>query len=113
MNHSLDNSVIISKISSDSRIEVETRQVYKRMTELLPNTLSRIESQIRRGEKPGRSKRLALTSDPYLEAIDDISLLREKALKLKISIETHRMLIQARQSMNSFRKTAYEKGFSL
>ena len=113
MNRYHDNNVIISKISAESKIEAECRQMFKRLSELLPNTLSDIESRYRGAEKAGRAKRLALSSDDYEKAIDDIALFREKALKARVEVDTLRMLVQARRSLNSFVKVAREKGIQI
>ena len=77
------------------------------------NTLKDIESKFRGREKAGRAKRLALSSEDYLKAIDDIALFREKALKARVEVDTLRMLIQARRSLNSFVKVAREKGIQI
>ena len=108
----MDDNTIISKISANARAEVESRQIFKRMSELLPDTLSGIEAKYRTSERPGRARRLALVSEEYEKAISDILLFRERALEARVQSETHRMLIKARQSLNSFIKVARAKGLN-
>lgn len=106
------DNLVLSIISQCSKDAAEYKQVAKRMKELLPEVLAQVESKQRLLEKAGRSKRLALASKEYAQAIGELSIIQEKAVTALVNAETHRMLIKARQSLNSFAKIAKQKGFT-
>lgn len=82
----------------------ENLQVAERMRSLLPQVLR----TIKRGHQSRGSdaERHALNDPAYLERMQEYLDVYAEGLSSKIQSETHRMMLQAWQSMNAFRYAA-------
>ncbi len=80
----------------------ENLQVADRMRSLLPQVLR----SIKRGHQSrgADAERHALNDPVYLERIDEYLEVYAEGLSSKVQSETHRMLLQAWQSLNAWRK---------
>jgi hypothetical protein len=91
----------IQKFGADAR---ESRQVYKRLTPLLPDRLRSIAAGLKaNGQGPAACARLALVSDELKSHIDDIVEIGASSLESRIQYETHMMLIDARRTLRALR----------
>ena len=91
----------IQRWGTDAR---ENRQVYRRLSQLLPDRLKDLVSRQRgRGLSASRSVRAALVSDELIAHIDEIVNVGANSVEARIQYETHMMLIDARRSLRSSR----------
>lgn len=89
----------------------ENLQVAERMRSLLPQVLRTLQrGQAARGAE---AERHALNNPVYLERIDEYLDVYAEGLSSKIQSETHRMLLQAWQSLNAFKKAAAQREHKL
>ncbi len=83
----------------------ENRQVYRRLSNFLPDRLKDIESRLRgQGLGPARAVRAALASAELIAHINEIVEVGANSAEARIQYETHMMLIDARRSLRSARK---------
>ena len=88
---------------------VETRQVLRRISRLLPRRLAEIEKQYRKEYSGGKSKRLALLDVRYRAYLDEIVETRYQLEKMRVQWDTQVKRIQTRQSLRYFSKDPHER----
>ncbi len=88
---------------------VETRQVLRRISRLLPRRLAEIEKQYRKEFSGGKSKRLALLDVRYRAYLDEIVETRYQLEKMRVQWDTQVKRIQTRQSLRYFSKDPHER----
>jgi hypothetical protein len=81
---------------------MESRQVAKRLADLLPSRLAELKRE--HGRRGADAERLALTDPRYLQAIEELGDVSGKAAQARINYETHAMLYKARQSLRAHRR---------
>lgn len=84
---------------------VTDRQLARRLKELLPERLKQIEREYRRQHAPAKAQRLALNDRRYLDFLAQASDAQAAALESRITWETHRMLVEARRSIQAFHRS--------
>jgi hypothetical protein len=91
---------LIRNIKHFGRIARESRQVMKRMVELLPNRLRSLKnSQHTDGITRSKAERLALTHDSYKQEVQRYLHIYKNGVEARIQYETHMMLFEARRSL--------------
>ena len=89
----------IHQFGADAR---EHRQVYRRLSQLLPDRWKTLVTQHRaRGLGPSDSARAAFVSDEFTGHIDEIVAFGASTLEARIQYETHIMLIDARRTIRA------------
>lgn len=78
---------------------VETRQVLRRLYQLLPRRFSDIEKQYRKEFSGGKSRRLALLDGRYRAYLDEIVEMRYQLERMKVQWDIQVKRIQTRQSL--------------
>lgn len=106
LNLKMLNERLTSAIGSFAGAAMETRQIAKRLRELLPARLRDIKrDHIRRGDAMGsKAERLALTDPRYLQTIEELAEINFRARMARVQWETHSMLFKARQSIRAFNR---------
>ena len=95
-------SRLIKKFADHS---YEARQVGRRLQQLMPTRLNHLKNTLSaRAGKKARGERFALTSQEYLEHIEEVTDIRHQALSSRIQYETHLMLFNARQTLSRMRR---------
>lgn len=91
----------IQRFANDAR---EQRQVYKRLSQLLPDRLKQMASGHRvSGNGSSKAMRAACASDDFTAYIDEVVEIGASSLEARIQFETHMMLIDARRSLRARR----------
>jgi hypothetical protein len=80
----------------------EHLQIAERIYDLLPATLRSLKQD--QGLRGAKGDRKALTHPDYLEKLNQYVDVLGDGLSCRIQSETHRMLLQAWQSLNSFER---------
>jgi hypothetical protein len=88
---------------------VETRQVLRRLYQLLPRRLADIENQYRKEYSAGKAKRRALLDAGYRAHLDEIVEIRYRLEKMKVQWDTQVKRIQTRQSLRYFSKDPHDR----
>lgn len=91
-------------ISRSGDKQAQARQVAKRLHTLLPQRLKEIEREYRRRHPPAKAHRLALSDRRYLDFIEQAAEITAAALESRVIWETHRLLFEARRSIQSYRR---------
>lgn len=92
----------IQQFGADAR---EYRQVYRRLSQLLPDRLKSLASQHRsRGLGPSDSARAAFASAEFTNHIDEVVDFGASSMEARIQYETHMMLIDARRTLRALRQ---------
>ncbi len=82
----------------------ESLQVSERLKSLLPQVLAEAKRETRGRWKGAEAERHALNDPAYLEKVQEYVELHRNGLEARIQFETHRMLLQAWQSLNSMNR---------
>jgi hypothetical protein len=91
----------IQRFANDAR---EQRQVYKRLSQLLPDRLKHMASVYRiSGSGSSQAMRAACASNEFTAFIDEVVEIGALSLEARIQYETHMMLIDARRSLRARR----------
>lgn len=91
----------IRKAGSQS---IESRQIAKRLTQLLPVRFEQLKRQFLRSyRKVAVCERHALTDKSYVEFLQELNNIRHQALQARVEYETRTMLFQARQTLRRLR----------
>lgn len=106
MNLRLAHERLSSAIGSFAGAAIETRQVARRLRELLPARFLELKREhIRRSDALGsKADRLALTDPRYIESLEQLAEISARARHSQVQYETHAMLFKARQSLRAFRR---------
>jgi hypothetical protein len=87
----------IQQFASDAR---EHRQVYLRLSQLLPDRLKALtSSQKAFGQSVSVATRTVYTSEEFLAHINDVVEFGARSREARIQYETHMMLVDARRSL--------------
>ena len=87
----------IHQFASDAR---EHRQVYQRLSQLLPDRLKALTvARKSRGVGPSEATREAFASDEFVAHIEDVVRCGAASREARIQYETHMMLVDARRSL--------------
>jgi hypothetical protein len=104
-NRSILHDRLLVLLRDFSREAIESRQIGRRLRDLLPQRLKRIHARHRAlARTSGAAERLALIDSDYLEHLEEISLVTQSALEARIQYETHLMLFEARRTLRHFVK---------
>ena len=104
MNPAMLNGRLSRLIGEYASEAMESRQVARRLADLLPSRLRRIRQDLSSPAKGSQAERLALTDERYVEALDELGDVSGRSVLARIQYETHSMLFQARQSLRSQRR---------
>ena len=89
----------IQQFASDAR---EQRQVYLRLSQLLPDRLKVLAGARKsRGIGPTAAMREACASQEFVAQIEEVVQLGAASREARVQYETHMMLIDARRSLRS------------
>jgi len=87
----------IKQYAGDAR---ENRQVYLRLSQLLPDRLKSLSNSHRsQGLRPAEAERAASASDEFVMHIDEVVQVGAASREARIQYETHMMLVDARRSL--------------
>ncbi len=101
MNLRMMHEQLVQKIQQFSNDSREHRQVYKRLTQLLPDRFKRMVATYKaKGLGGSECARAVLVSDELIAHLQEISAVGASSMEARIQYETHLMLIDARQSIN-------------
>jgi hypothetical protein len=89
---------LLETIRAHSMSAREGFQVARRLKQLLPEQLKGIKDKYRGNRKAAEAERLALIDPEYQKHVDDYLDLAFQASESRIVAETHRMLLEARQT---------------
>ena len=97
---------LTAAIGSFAGSSTQTRQLARRLIELLPVRLQELKRDyISRGDATGsKADRLALTDPRYLAFVEELTEIAARGRSARIQYETHSMLFKARQSLRAFRR---------
>lgn len=97
---------LVQKIHQFSHESREHRQVYKRLTQLLPDRFKKMVAAKKvQGLAGSECARAVLVSDELVAHLQEISNVSATSLEARIQYETHVMLIDARQSIRAASRT--------
>lgn len=82
----------------------ESLQVADRLRGLLPEVLRSLKRAYQ--GRGGDAERHALNDPVYLERVQEYLDVYAEGLQSRVQSETHRMMLQARQSLNAFHRAA-------
>lgn len=74
------------------------------MKKLLPDSIQTLKAVHRRDNSAAKAERLASNDPEYLDLIHRYITIFQRGLEARIQLETHRMLLSARQTMRGFQK---------
>ncbi len=94
-------SEIIRRHGAKSRDQM---QVAERLRELLPDALLAAKRALAPELRGAEAERKALSDSSYLARIEEFVSLWGEAWEARIQFETHRMLLQARQSLEAYHR---------
>ena len=102
MNLRMMHEQLVQKIQQFSHDAQEHRQVYKRLTQLLPDRFKQMVATRKAGGL-GASEcaRAVLVSDELIAHLQEISKVGATSMEARIQYETHVMLVDARQSIRA------------
>lgn len=103
MQSGLGHHNLVYYIQIQGKQALESRQLAKRLQELLPIRLKEIRNDLRNGRKIGVAERHALVDQRFLDYITEMIEVSGHSMESKVQFETHRMLIKARQSLRGLR----------
>lgn len=98
MNRQIRQDELVKLIKQESSGFREAGQIARRMKELLPDQLKGLKRHHHRNCKAAVAERKALVDPEYRHSIDEYLHLIEQTQRSRIQYETHKMLLQARQS---------------
>lgn len=83
----------------------ESRQVHKRLEQLLPDRIGSIVGQLRRrGMGSSEATRNAYVSAEFLAHVDELVEVAATSFESRIQYETHMMLFEARRTLRAFQR---------
>lgn len=100
---------LIRRHSARSR---ENLQVADRLKSLLPHALQQSKRSMRGSYKGAAAERRALNDQEYIEKIQEYLAVYSEGLEARIQFETHRMLLQAWQSLNALNRVRRDRKFA-
>lgn len=104
MNPAMLNDRLSRLIGDFAAAAMQSRQVARRLTDLLPSRFRELRREHARHAKGSNADRLTLTDARYAEAIDQLCDVSGQATLNRIQYETHTMLFKARQSLRRYRR---------
>jgi len=106
VNRQIRQDELIKLIRQESSGFREAGQIAHRMKELLPDQLKGLKRYHHRNCKAAVAERKALVDPEYRQSIDEYLNLIEQSQRCRIQYETHKMLLQARQSTRLYQLAA-------
>ena len=105
INRSILHDRLLQVLRDFSKDAIESRQVSRRLKDLLPRRLREIHSQHRTlARSSGAAERLALTDATYLAHLNEVTQVSEAAHEARVQYETHMMLFEARRTLRLFNR---------
>lgn len=106
MNVGLPHERLTQLISRFGSTAIESRQIAKRLHDLLPSRLAELkrEHSRRPGGGGSRAEREALVDERFAKHVDEYVSIQSRSIEARIQYETHAMLFKARQSLRAFRR---------
>jgi len=102
-NRAILHDRLLNVLRDYSRDAIESRQVGRRLRDLLPRRLREIHRKHRElARSSGAAERMALTDADYLSHIEEIANVTHSALEARVQYETHMMLFEARRTLRRF-----------
>jgi len=98
------NEKVIQTIHSYASRSQESRQVARRLRELLPARLQAIKARYAHQKPLTRAERQALLDPDYQKHLSELLEIRNEAMEARVQYETHLMLFYARQSLRAFHR---------
>lgn len=105
-NWTLHHTDLMDRITAAGRKAAESRQISRRLVELLPLRLRDIKSRYRRRYddwSATRAERLALSDAEYIGYVEEVALLKHQAISARIEYETLMLVFEARRSLRRSR----------
>ena len=96
------NERLTSLIKRFGTTAMESRQVARRLHELLPMRFAELKREHVRRHRPAEAERLALTDERYLKHLEELNEVSSAAARARVEYETHAMLYKARQTLRAF-----------
>ena len=100
----MQKELLIEKIRRHAARSRESFQIAKRLEELFPQVLRALKRTAAGGLRGSKAERYALTHPDYLEKLEQYVDVLGESLNSRVQSETHRMLLQAWQSLNAFER---------
>lgn len=100
MNLRLPHNDLVVKIRHHGRHLVESQQIVRRLRRLIRTMPCPSRKE---GPEPGRRQARQFLHSAYPGLIDEYIAMQAERLEAKVQYETHLMLLNARQSLRSFR----------
>lgn len=101
----MDKELLYDAIRVNASKLMDARQVAKRLRDLLPARLNKLQKSYRQSNPSAVSLRYALISNEYKDYLEELVQVNAEALHCKVQYETHMMLLHARQSLNRLRRS--------
>ncbi len=98
----MNRDELTERIRRHAQRSRENLQIADRLQDLFPETLRSLKKDL--GLRGAKGDREALTHPDYLEKITHYVEVLGEGLSCRVQCETHRMLLQAWQSLNSFER---------
>lgn len=95
---------LVKAIRRWGRSALESKQVARRLRELLPKRLLQIRQKYPQNGLRAEAWRGAFTDPEYLEFVDEYVRISGHTTEFFVQYETHMMLLQARQTLRAFRR---------
>ena len=87
----------IQQFAADAR---EQRQVYLRLSQLLPDRLKALANSMKSsGVRPSSANRQAFASEEFVAHIEELVTFGAACREARVQYETHMMLVDARRSL--------------
>jgi hypothetical protein len=104
MKKNLVHDVLIQKIQEFGVTARDSRQVLRRLNQLLPDRInSLVKVRSRSGGSVSECQREVFISREYEEIIDEVIAVGSQGHESRIQYETHMMLFEARRTLRKFR----------
>lgn len=103
MNRSILSDRLTRLIGEFAKTAMESRQVARRLSDLLPARFQEIKREHAR-RQTGHAERMALTDPRYINALEELGEVSGQAIISRVQYETHSMLYKAQQTLRSNRR---------
>lgn len=102
LNIQMMNERLTNLIRRCGAAAMESRQIARRLHELLPMRFAELKREHARQHRPAEAERLALTDERYLRHLEELNEVSSAAARARIEYETYAMLYKARQTLRAF-----------
>lgn len=103
MRREIPNEILVRLVQRFAATATETRQVARRLSDLMPTRLAAIKSEHRRLAGAAAAERRALSDQRWLDLIEELVDMESRSHQARVQYETHLMLFEARRSLRGVR----------